>query len=76
MSPGTKKVAGSENSREQVEDARPADERPVRLVAHQAGVVGVARALGEDRRLRVDVEGEAGEDAQGAPPIARSASRS
>jgi len=36
----------------------------------------VAAALGEDRRLRVDVEREAGLDRYGAPPIARSESRS
>ena len=60
---------------EHAEDPRPADVRPVRLVAHRAGVVGVAAALDEHGRLGVDVEGEAGLD-HGAPPIPRSASSS
>ena len=46
---------------EQVEDARDADERPVRLMRHDRRRCGVAAALREDRRLGVDVERQAGE---------------
>src|SRR3954465_8332066 len=47
---------------QQAEDARDADERPVRLMRHHARVPRVEAALREDRRLGVDVEGEAGVD--------------
>ena len=61
---------------QQVEDPRHADERAVRLVRHDAGVARVEAALGEDRRLGVEVEREARVDAHGAPPTARSDSSS
>ena len=53
-----------------------ADERPVGLVRHDAGVGGVAPTLDEDRRLGVDVEGEDRQRRHGAPASARSASSS
>src|SRR5206468_9759057 len=49
---------------QQVEDPRDADERAVRLVRHDAEVARVEAALGEDRRLGVHVEGEAGDHAR------------
>ena len=61
---------------QQAEDARHSDERPVGLVRHHAGVPRVEPALAEDRRLGVDVEGQARLDAHGAPPIARRLSSS
>jgi hypothetical protein len=60
-----RRPAGDEERRrqpvlaQQLEDPRHADERPVGLVRHDAEVVRVEAALREDRRLRVDVEGQA-----------------
>jgi hypothetical protein len=76
-----RRPAGDEERRrkrelpEKLEDPRHADERAVRLVRHDACVPGVEAAFGQDRRLGVDVEGQARVD-HGAPPTARSESRS
>ena len=64
--------AGNEERRgqrvlaQQLEDPRDADERPVCLMLHDAEVARVQPALREDRRLRVDVERQAREDAHRA----------
>ena len=60
---------------EQLEQARDPHQRPVGLVGHDHGVVGVAPALREDRRLGVDVEGQHGDGAPTAEPAHSASSR-
>jgi hypothetical protein len=56
---------------EQVEDARHADVRPLGLVRHRHHVCAVAVPLGEDRCLRIDVEGQGGHRTRAAVPRRR-----
>jgi hypothetical protein len=65
--PGHEERGAEPEVGEHLEDARHAHARPVGLVGHDHGVLGVAPPGGEDRRLGVHVEGQ---DGHGRPVAA------